>query len=379
MQVYAKKAVKLATLNFVGDISLNGKYANLLQKKGPRFPFQLVQGYLNRADFTVGNLESPFVPNSLAPTFKMKTPLSADPSYVDAFRWAGFDAFNLSNNHILDYGEEGVSSTMDALDQEGILHFGYGPDLSSAKKMKVVTVNGLKVGFVGYTDLVIDSPFYASEDTRGIAKFELPTAIYETAMNKSLVDILVICLHWGVEYFHLPTPDQMENARHLIDAGADIVIGHHPHTLQGIERYKAGLIAYSLGNFVFSDIRWDWVTDGGEKRTTYYKFSSRCRKGVILTVVIDEARRLSYEIQPTYISKLGQILLGPRGGSKKIEYLSRILRRNDYEVFFQNELDIFRKRTLIKGFLGRLKRVYKLRPKHFIELKDLLCRKGLLK
>ena len=361
-------------ISFVGDISLNGKYNDMILNKSPNFPFEQIKSKFDASDIVMGNLESPFVPGDSSPEFSMKTPLEADPKYVEGLKWAGFDILNLSNNHILDYGESRALATQTILNNQDIEHFGYGKDSYSAKKMKVLFLNSLRIGFVGYTDVIIDSPFYASECERGIAKFEIDCAIKDTLRNKKLVDILVVNLHWGIEYFHLPTPEQVAYARELIDSGADIVIGHHPHTLQGIARYKHGIIAYSLGNFVFADIKWEWVAEEEKKRITNYNFSRRHRDSIILQVIIKDKDNIDYKIIGTCISKSGQVIADNKRSVKRVGSLSRLLSRQDYNTYFQRELRLFQKRQLIKQVASRFKRIQKIKSKHLKEFRNILCR-----
>jgi poly-gamma-glutamate synthesis protein (capsule biosynthesis protein) len=238
--------------------------------------------------------------------------------------------------------------------------------------MTVLPANSLAVGFVGYTDVVIDSPFYASTDTSGVARFHIETAREQIPKYKKSVDLLVVNLHWGIEYFHLPTPQQIATARELIDLGADIIIGHHPHTLQGIEKYNGGIVAYSLGNFVFADIRWDWMTQQNERRTTYYTLSRNLRESVILRVNVGRNRELDYHLAGTYVAKSGQILPSRRRPVRRMQELSTCLGREDYPSYFENALRRFNRTTLIKRSLARLKRFYKLRPKHLREFGDLI-------
>ena len=360
-------------LSFVGDISLNGIYDGILTSKGPNFPFKQVKSIFDESDVVIGNLESPLVPEGIDPQFKMKTPLRADPKYAEGLKWAGFDILCLSNNHILDYGETGVDTTQEALAKQKIRYFGYGKNVYSAKKLKIISVHSIKIGFVGYTDVIIDSPFFASGIKSGIAKFDIDSVIKDIHRYKKLVDLLVINLHWGIEYFHLPSPEQIENARRLIDAGADIIIGHHPHTLQGIERYGDGIIAYSLGNFVFADIEWDWFTCDGEKRTTHYQFSRNCRKSVILTVAVNKQKKIDYKVTGTFISKTGLLKANVKSAIRRLTHLSTLLTISDYSTFFQKELKRFERKMLITRTFSRFKRIYKLRPKHFRELKHILC------
>ena len=363
--------MKNITISCVGDISFNGRYDTLLATRGTEFPFQEVRNIFSQSDLVIGNLESPLVEDSVLPAFPLKTPLRGHPGYAEGLKWAGFDIMNLSNNHILDYGEEGVNSTQRILGKHGIRYFGYGRNIEAARKLKIETVNYVKVGFLGYTDVVIDSPFYADKGNKGIAKFDIKAAETDVIESKKLVDILIINIHWGIEYFHLPNPQQMTQARRLIDSGADIIIGHHPHLLQGIEIYKNGVIAYSLGNFIFSEIIWKWQNTNGDERTTYYKFKRRHRQSIILDVTVNSAGDCDCRVKGTYLSNSGQIISDLKA-EERIKYLSSLLSRQDYPEYFNREFKQFVTRTKMINFFRRLKRFYKIRPKHIAELRKLI-------
>jgi poly-gamma-glutamate capsule biosynthesis protein CapA/YwtB (metallophosphatase superfamily) len=363
--------MKPSNITFVGDISLNGIYDELLTRRGPSYPFEQIKDLFSRSDIIVGNLESPFVPIDRIAEYPGKTPLRADPSYAEGLRIAGFNLFNLSNNHILDYGEYGVEVTRDMLSKHSIDCFGYGDSYEEARRLKIIPAGPLQIGFMGYTDVLIDSPFYASENSRGIAKFDIKKAKEEVRESKKKVDALIVSLHWGIEYFHLPRPEQLAQARALIDCGVDAIIGHHPHIMQGIEHYKNGLIAYSLGNFIFSDIKWEWQTKAGENRTSYFNFSSRNRKSYVLQLRIDKSGLVDYSVYGTYLSKSGQVVHKPRV-IDELQKLSDGLTQRQYEDYFARELKRFKIFTMMKQTLPRLKRLYKLRQKHIKELSNIL-------
>jgi hypothetical protein len=364
--------MKESQLCFVGDISLNGMYGEAFSSNYSSYPFTLIKSQWKDCDLVVGNLESPLVPEGrIEPEFEYKAPLRADIRHAAGLRQAGFNALCLSNNHILDYGELGADSTQALLDEQGLLHFGYGGNLDAAKALKTLTVNSLTVGFVGYTDMVIDSPFWAGPTTRGIAKLDIDAARDETAKQKASVDILVVSLHWGIEHFYLPSPEQLRNARTLVDSGADLVIGHHPHVLQGIERYKNGLIAYSLGNFVFSDILWKWQTPEGENKLSLFPVKGRKRYGAILKVKIGSTGISSHEVIGTFINNRGQIQVNSYAAGQ-VHALSSNLTRIDYQRYFRIELDRFNRSEKLRDMLKRLPRFYKIRPKHLHELFSLI-------
>ncbi|MBP2626062.1 MAG: Capsule synthesis protein, CapA [Firmicutes bacterium] len=176
-------------------------------------------------DLTIANLEGTFTTSSARypKTFAFKGP----PEYAKMLTLGSIEAVNLANNHTYDYYEAGFEDTIKALDREGILWLGEGT-------AKVYKTKGFKIGLLGYAFTI---------DETQLAK--------EISALKDITDIVVVSFHWGEEGSYWPNSEQNILARLSIDSGADIVIGHHPHVLQGIEIYKNRLIAYSLGNFAF--------------------------------------------------------------------------------------------------------------------------------
>jgi poly-gamma-glutamate synthesis protein (capsule biosynthesis protein) len=178
------------------------------------------------------------------------------PRYVETLRLAGIDIVNAANNHIADYGLRGLLETIQHLDSVGIRCVGIGRNLQEARKPVVLKIKGVRVGFLGYHG---GGRFAATRSAPGIAPRSLPIVQSDVEQLRPTVDYLVVNFHWGTELAESPSSDQVSFARAVVEAGADLVVGHHPHVLQGIERYRGSYIAYSLGNFVF----------GGKKVSTY--------------------------------------------------------------------------------------------------------------
>ncbi len=166
---------------------------------------------------------------------------------------AGFNVLSMANNHMLDYGADGLLETIHHLDSLGINHSGAGDSLSSARREAIVTCNGSKIAFLSYS-LTFPKEFYADKDRAGTAPGFRPTLEEDISRARASADYVVVSFHWGQELAVMPKKYQVTAARLAVDAGADIVIGHHPHVLQGIEHYKNALIFYSLGNFAFGSL-----------------------------------------------------------------------------------------------------------------------------
>jgi len=208
----------------------------------PNYPFEKVAGVGQGADLVFGNLECAVTSRDFAVSKLYR--LKADPSVVPVLSAAGFDVLSLANNHTMDCGKLGLMETISSLHGAGILTVGAGVDAVEARKPAMAEVRGLKVAFLAFTDVPDGSGTF-------IARGDSVQIVEAVALAKQQADLVVASFHWGEEYATAPLDYQRALAHAVIDAGAALVIGHHPHVIEGVERYKRGLIAYSLGNFVF--------------------------------------------------------------------------------------------------------------------------------
>lgn len=242
------------TLAAVGDIMVGRKVAEAMQNQGPHYPFIHTAEILKKADITFANLESPLgLPDKEFQRYGLFAP---NPEAIEGLKYAGIDIVSLANNHACDCDKPVLLDTIKNLEQNKILYSGAGPNLEEARKPVIITKNGLRIAFLSYCDFSfiwskLHPMFKASADEPGIAPLENNYLAADIKRAKKMADIVVVSLHFGQEYKDLPSQPQMESARLAIDSGAHLVLGHHPHCLQGIEKYKSGVIFYSLGNFVF--------------------------------------------------------------------------------------------------------------------------------
>lgn len=237
-------------INAVGDIMLAGRWAPVLKKKGYEFPFGGVAGRLAEGDINLANLESPVATGGSEFTEK-KFRFRASPEVADALRSAGFNLVTLANNHSMDFGGEALTETLKHLNKAGIAWIGAGEDLDEARKMALYTVKGKKIAFLGYS-LTQPIEFFASRKRPGTAPGYAKMVEADVASARRQADCVIVSFHWGTEGSGTVQAYQRTAARKAIDAGADVIFGHHPHVLQGVERYKNGIIFYSLGNFTFA-------------------------------------------------------------------------------------------------------------------------------
>ena len=239
------------SLTFVGDVIFADNVDVALKANGYDYPYRQVRSYLESADLTIANLETPLTERGSAAIKEYA--YRSNPKALPAFKEAGFDLVNLANNHILDYGTIGLLDTFDHLDKAGIRWFGAGRNVAEAFKPVIVEKKGIKIAFLGLSKVVPTQEWKAGKDRPGVAEtyaLKLPLEAIQNA--KKQADLVIVVAHWGVERQDQPEKYQKDFARQYIDAGADLIVGGHPHVLQGFENYKGKWIAYSLGNFIFT-------------------------------------------------------------------------------------------------------------------------------
>lgn len=238
-------------LTFVGDVIFSDNVETALKTNGYDYPYRHVRSYLEKADLTIANLETPITERGTAEVKQYA--YRSSPKALPAFKEAGFDLVNLANNHVLDYGVTGLLDTFDHLDKAGIRWFGAGRNAADAFKPVIVEKKGIKIAFLGLSKVVPTQEWKAGPSRPGVADtyaLKLPLEAIRNA--KKQADLVIVIPHWGIERQDQPEKYQKDFAREYIDAGADLVVGGHPHVLQGFENYNGKWIAYSLGNFIFT-------------------------------------------------------------------------------------------------------------------------------
>jgi poly-gamma-glutamate synthesis protein (capsule biosynthesis protein) len=232
----------LVTLGLVGDLGLGRHITSTARNKNNfNWSFEKISDWLLANDYNLANLESPIIAN-------------CPPGPTGTFTFCGDDRFvpelakyrfilNLNNNHILNYGSSGLSQTKDYLKSD------YFFDNFYTKQ-----INGVTFGFLGY-----DFITHPESSNAVIASEARQSLLNRVSQSKKLVDYLIISIHWGNEYLLQPEKWRIDLAHQMVDAGADVIHGHHPHVWQGVEKYNNKLIFYSFGNFIF-DQSWSYET-----------------------------------------------------------------------------------------------------------------------
>ena len=238
------------TLAAVGDINLGNGPGAYMRRYGYRYPWLRVAPTLRAADIAFGNLECA-VSRRGSPVPKQFNFRGQPAALRRVARFAGFDVLNVANNHTGDYGRTAFLDTLRFTRGLGMTPVGGGVNRARALRARVVRSHGLRVGFVGFSDRLPLS-FYATSSRPGIAFAATPAIRRAVRRAQSRADVVVATFHWGDELHRTPNARQRLFARAALRAGADAVIGAHPHVLQPRRRLGRRIVAYSLGNFVFS-------------------------------------------------------------------------------------------------------------------------------
>jgi poly-gamma-glutamate synthesis protein (capsule biosynthesis protein) len=257
------------TLIFVGDIMLDRGVKLAIKKYGNgdfKFPFLKIADTLQKADILFGNLES--VISNKGKKVGSIYSFRAEPKAIEGLKFAGFDIVSVANNHIFDYEREAMENSFLRLKGAEIDYVGGGFNEIEAYAPVIKEINGVKIAFLAYTNL--GSEYWSAKGNRsGIAWLTAENLEKGIKKTREMADLVIVSIHLGEEYKTSSSVEQKYFAHLAIDAGADLVIGHHPHVIQEIEKYKEKYIAYSLGNFVFDQ-----------------SFSEETMKGLMLKVLI---------------------------------------------------------------------------------------------
>ena len=282
------------TILLVGDIMLDRGVEDLIKQNSIYYPFQKISHFLRGIDIVFGNLEGPIVknpPELLDNSLKFAFNLDV----MKAISWCNFNLFSLANNHILDMGKEGLEETKEWLKKYGInfvgdLLSGSSDNLNSSFLRDNIT-------FLAFNQIF---PFVIREE-------EIIKKV-KTVKSLNPNNFLIVSLHWGEEYKLINSPVQQKLAHRLIEAGADLIIGHHPHVVQNIEKYQGKLIFYSLGNFIFDQY-----------------FSSDTQQGLAVGLEI-YPENLVYRLFPLQINLSQPVLMEQ---NKASEFLIQLAKRSD--------------------------------------------------
>ncbi|GAB6926430.1 hypothetical protein JCM10914A_04130 [Paenibacillus sp. JCM 10914] len=294
-------------MHFAGDTLFSGKVEDALKQHGYDYPYQHLGTAFLEDDLTVLNLETPITTRGVGAANK-KFVFKSSPEVLPAMRAAGVEAVNLANNHILDQGQEGLLDTLQYLKDNDIRYVGAGVNEEEAFAAQYFELQGIRVALLGFSRVLPETTWYALENRPGVAgayDHVLPKAVEAIQKARAKADLVVVIAHWGQELHKTPDQNQLNLSRAFIDGGADLIIGGHPHVLQGLEQYKGKWIAYSTGNFIFTK-----SANADTWRTAVFRASCtiqgdcdlsltpyRTEIGQVIPLEGDEARALLQEVQ----------------------------------------------------------------------------------
>jgi poly-gamma-glutamate synthesis protein (capsule biosynthesis protein) len=265
------------TIVAAGDVMLSRHVGTKIREAGNvNLPFLKTKDILASGDITFVNLEAPFYDKGEPVTEGMI--FKAEPETIEGLIFSGIDVVSLANNHIKNKGQAGMLYTFDHLTESGIKYAGAGKNDDEAHQAAVLEKKGLKFAFLAYT--VSDGAKENSdEDTSNpdVAFLDKEKAKEDIKKTKENSDVVIVSMHAGAEYVFDPGQKQIDFARAVIDSGASLVLGHHPHVVQKVEQYKDGFIIYSLGNLVFDQM---WSEETREGVIAKCKFEGKFLKKV---------------------------------------------------------------------------------------------------
>jgi poly-gamma-glutamate capsule biosynthesis protein CapA/YwtB (metallophosphatase superfamily) len=271
----------------VGDIMLGrGVNNQMVAHNDYLYPYRRIRDELSTGDLRIANLECTITDLVPVPEDPYTFTFVSSKRAVDGLVYAGINALTVANNHSNGCGEPAFLDMLETLNSHHISVCGGGNTLAEARRPAILTAKGLRVALLGYDMIAPQGPF-ATSTSSGLAPVDLETLPADIAAARDLADVVIPYFHWGIEYTKDPTIDQQHVAHAAIDAGADMVLGNHPHWTQAIEEYRGKLIIYSFGNFIFDQ---DWSRPTMESMLIHFYWQKTTLCGIRLVPAIDENR-----------------------------------------------------------------------------------------
>ncbi len=274
----------------VGDFLLDRNIGNRMKETNDyHFPIENTKDILRSGDLTFCNIECPICEGAKIGITQVT--FRADPETVEALTYGGFDVISLANNHTMDFGEDCLIKTFDYINEAYIEYVGAGKNIQEARTPLIKEIKDTTIAFLAYNDSdVVPSYYFASENSAGTNEMDISRLQEDIGKIKNGeygdVDLIIVSMHSGTEFTPIPNSRQTSFARAAIDAGAEIVLGHHPHAVQHIEQYNGKYIVYSMGNFVLDQMRWE-----------------NCTKELLLNLSISKDKVTEVEVIPLRMKK----------------------------------------------------------------------------
>ena len=346
----SSSSIRLAA---VGDLLLTTKPGAKTPGRGLEILSAEIRDLFKSCDIVLANLEC---------TLPGREMISTEPrvftteSQVRTLQDAGINVVTLGNNHTFDSFDEGFQDMIDILSALNIQWCGAGYNHDEACKPVIIKTAGVSVAILGVVDASSGMNRFAEESTSGVAPLEMDHLYRQINTLRTQVDHIIISPHWGDERFRFPSPQHIEQAHALVDAGASLILGHHPHVLQGMENYQKATINYSLGNFFANHVYWD----NGDF-LTWNRFE---RTGCILLAELDKTGIHNLQQIPVFDDGTTIKIEKSGWGDRCLQKVNHLLAQGVTPSRYQRET--FRVRTL-KPILSHLRwaKLRRIRPGHF--------------
>ena len=339
-----------------GDLILSGEWSQVAREGREHAVFGELTSILQEALLFV-NLETTILTKEGQIS---KAPLVfAEPDVIErALQALNVRQVSLANNHIFDSGAPGFRSIRRLLDKLGMGYFGAGDNIRDASRPVICERDGIRLAWLGFAASDTGLSHAANEVNPGVNVLEGDKALSQIKTVKGQVDHVIVSLHWGVEYCHVPSPSQVRLARSFVDAGARVIIGHHAHVIQGVETYRNGLIAYNLGNLT--------TTDFFIKSRRAIRQNDRTRSSLLLRLDFSKNELLNFELLPLRQTP-DHLLVADEKAQKYLNRANRLLARGVTETRWR------RRRVFEDVVLRTLRKLHpsvvgSLRPHHFFKL-----------
>ena len=310
-----------------GDVVPKGMEPEELKNKGEQI-FSEIKPYITGADFSIVNLEAPIIKTKPTPIKKSGPCLGADPSTIEVLKNAGFGIFTLANNHFYDQGQNGVDNTISLCNELDIKAVGGGNSVREARKILLLEKDGKRIAIIN----ACEHEFSVADSSHGGSNpLDLINMQEDIAAARKEADYVVLILHGGIEQYHYPTPRMKRWYRHFVDLGADAVINHHQHCINGYEVYKGKPIFYGLGNFYFP-----WVAK---------RINESWNNGYAVVLKLEE--KVCFELIPYNQTMEGVSLRNIEDFNKEIE-LYNLPIQDDYLLLQKFDEYVIDKENIIK-------------------------------
>ena len=350
-------------LSAMGDLMQCGEWRQVAQQGALEAALGALAEEVRHDDLVFANLETT-CPGDAGTIDKEPLVLAEADEILQCLRLLGVDLVNLANNHAFDAFFSGFERLRQRLDGDGVAHLGAGENLAVAGRPQIVQRRGIRLGWLAYADAGCRPSHVATDATAddnadpsyGVHPFDVDRAVAEIEALRPQVDHVVVSLHWGVEYCNIPSPQQVAAARRLVDAGARLILGHHVHVVQGVERHGDGVIAYNLGNVTTSDHH-----VGG--RLAIHQ-TPKTRSSFVLRARLSREALLDVELIPIR-SLVGKVLIDDATAGRHLARANRLLAAGISE-------HQWRSRRLYEDLLLRTARklhpkvIRSVRPKHLL-------------